>query len=51
MEIFFNTFQVKSNDAKNVLVLAATKTPYDVATVRKKYHPSNKLRPCIEKIL
>nr|XP_023928068.1 vacuolar protein sorting-associated protein 4A-like [Quercus suber] len=30
MEIFFDTFQVESNDAKNVLVFAATNTPYVV---------------------
>ena len=36
MEIFFNTFQVESNDAKNFLVLAATNTPYAMDMVRKK---------------
>ena len=50
MEIFFNTFQEVCDGEKNVLILAATNTPFALDQVRKKYHPSN-LRPWIEDIL
>ena len=50
MEIFFNTFQGVCDGVENVLILAATNTPFALDQVRKKYHPSN-LRPWIEDIL
>ena len=50
IEIFFNTFQAVCDGVQNVLILAATNTPYALDQVRKKFHPSN-LWPWIEKIL
>ena len=44
MEIFFNTFQGVCDGMDNVLILAATNTPYALDQVRKKkYHTSNLL--------
>ena len=48
MEIFLNTFQGVCHGVENVLILAATNTPYALDQVRQKYHPSN-LWPWIEK--
>ena len=36
MEIFFNTFQGVCDGVENVLILAATNTPYALDQVRKK---------------
>ena len=46
MEIFITTFPGVCDSVKNVLILAATNTPFYLDKVRKKYHPSN-LRPWI----
>ena len=36
IEIFFNTFQAVCDGVQNVLILAATNTPYALVQVRKK---------------